>query len=475
MKIKSSFINGKNSNHDTSMEKLVVNNKYTLKGIAEVSMASSSDIEEAVESSVKAFTKFSKMASGRRYDLLAKFIQIFKSNEERLTKLIVEEAGKPISYARSEFSRCVDTLMFALEETRRVGGEVIPMDFGASTGRRSFTSKFPIGPIIAISPFNFPLNLALHKIAPALASGCSIVLKPSPYTPLSSLLLGEFAAEAGYPEGVLNIVVCSNEKSEQLVRDERFKLLSFTGSPKIGWLLKSIAGKKKVVLELGGNACAVIDETSNITEAAKKVATGAFLYSGQICISTQKVFISKNIYQEFKEALLLETSKLIAGDPTVEETVLGPIIDKDHVSRILKWISESKSNGANILCGGKVLESNSQVIEATVVEDYHSDDLLNSEEVFGPVVLLKSFTTDTECIDLVNETRFGLQAGVFTNRLDFMKMCFEEIEVGGVIINSVPGFRVDNMPYGGIKDSGLGREGIKYAMEDMTEEKILVF
>ncbi|PIK15179.1 aldehyde dehydrogenase family protein [Halobacteriovorax sp. JY17] len=473
MENQSSFINGKFSK--SSVDKLIVKDKFTLKEIAQISLATNDDVEESIVSSEKAFQKFSKYSSGQRYELLENFFQIFKSNEKKLINLIVQEAGKPISYARSEFSRCVETLRFALEETRRVGGEVVPMNFGPSTGRQAFTSKFPIGPVIAISPFNFPLNLALHKIAPALASGCTIVLKPSPYTPLTSLLLGEMAIEAGYPNGVLNIIICSNESSEVLVRDERFKLLSFTGSPKVGWYLKSIAGKKKVVLELGGNASVIVDETCNIQEVAKSIAMGAFLYAGQICISTQRVFIAENKYEEFKKCLVEETSKLVSGDPRLEETIVGPIIDRVHIERILSWLSEAKKRGASILIGGELKSESSQILTPAIIEKYQHDDLINCEEIFGPVVLIKPFSSDAEAIELVNDSRFGLQAGVFSNRLDFIKKCFLEIEVGGVIVNSIPGFRVDHMPYGGVKDSGLGREGIKYAIADMTEERLLVF
>ncbi|WP_372651669.1 aldehyde dehydrogenase family protein [Halobacteriovorax sp.] len=469
---KSSFIDGKYSS--STSEKLIVNDKFSLKEIASVSLANKGDIEDAIVSSRKAFSEYSSFSAGQRHELIEKFINIFKSNEDRLVNLIVSEAGKPLSYAKGEFSRCVDTLVLALEECRRIGGEVIPMDFGNSAGRKAFTSKFPVGPILAISPFNFPLNLALHKIAPAFAAGCSVILKPSPYTPLSSLLLAEFAKEAGFPDGLLNVVICDNELSEQLVREERIKLLSFTGSPKIGWLLKSIAGKKKVILELGGNASAVIDETCDLVQASKSVALGAFLYSGQICISTQKVFIAESIYDEFKKLLISEAEKLVCGTPNDKDTIVGPIIDKVHVDRILDWINKAKENGAKILCGGDLHEGNSHIISPTIIEDYKRDDLINSDEVFGPVVLLKPFSSDDEVIDLVNDSSFGLQAGIFTNRLDFIKKCFSRVEVGGLIINSIPGFRVDQMPYGGVKDSGLGREGIKYAIEDMTEMKLLV-
>ncbi len=472
MAIKSSYINGTFSS--STSEKLIVNDKYTLKEIASISMANKEEVESAITSSLNAFEDYSNFSAGKRYELLKKFINIFKLNEDRLVELIVAEAGKPLSYAKSEFSRCVDTLVIALEETRRIGGEVIPMDFGNSEGRNAFTGKFPVGPILALSPFNFPLNLALHKIAPAFAAGCSVILKPSPYTPLSSLLLAEFAKEAGFPDGLLNVVICSNELSEVMVRDERIKLLSFTGSPKIGWFLKNIAGKKKVVLELGGNAAVVVDETTNLEEATKSIAIGAFLYSGQICISTQKVFIAEAIYDEFKKLLVAETQKLICGNPEKVETIVGPIIDKVHVTRILDWINKAKGNGANIICGGELSTVNSHIISPTIIEKYKDDDLINSEEIFGPVVLLKSYSHDDEAINLVNDSRFGLQAGVFTNRLDFIKKCFSKIEVGGLIINSVPGFRVDQMPYGGVKDSGLGREGIKYAIDDMTETKLLI-
>lgn len=472
MKGESSYIDGQYSK--VNSEKLNVINKYTGEEICSISMADESEIKLAIESSKKSFLEYSKLSAEKRYDLLSNFLKEFLSCKDELIELLVIEAGKPISYANSEYERCVETIRFGIEEVRRIGGEVVPMDFGLSENRKAFTQKFPIGPVLAISPFNFPLNLSLHKIVPALASGCSIILKPSPYTPSSCLLLAEIAMRAGFPKGLLNVVVCDNEKSELLVRDDSMKLLSFTGSPKIGWFLKSIAGKKKVVLELGGNASVIVDSSEDLAKIAKEVAKGAFLYSGQICISTQKVFVRKSLFEEFKKLLIKEVSLLETGDPKDKETIVGPLIDKVHVSRVLSWVEESKNAGANILCGGSLCPNNSNIILPTVIENYKDEDLVNREEIFGPVVLLKEFENDSEVIELVNDSRFGLQVGVYTNRIDFMKACFCSIEVGAVIMNSVPGFRVDHMPYGGIKDSGLGREGIRYAIDDMCEEKLLV-
>jgi len=468
----SSFINGKFTN--SSDKKLDIKNKYTLETIARVGLASAHEIEEAITSSVSAFHTYSKFTSGKRYDLLSKFLDLFIAKREELITLLISEAGKPRDYAAGEFDRCVETIRFALEETRRIGGEVVPMDFSNGSGKMAMTSRFAIGPVLGISPFNFPLNLTLHKLAPALASGCSIIIKPSPYTPQCNLLLGKLVQEAGFPDGLVNIVICENKESELLVRDERIKLLSFTGSPKIGWMLKSIAGKKKVILELGGNAAVIVDETSDIDRAAKEIAIGSFLYAGQICISTQRIFVAGKVYKEFKEKLISEASKLECGDPSKSGVMVGPIIDKVHVERIGQWIEEAKQGGAKLLLDGRSADVDHNILLPTLIENYKSEDKVCFEEVFGPVAILKEFKTEREAIDLVNDSRFGLQVGVYSNKLDFIKQCFKEIEVGALIVNSIPGFRIDNMPYGGVKDSGLGREGIKYAIDDMTDERLLI-
>ncbi|OUR96870.1 hypothetical protein A9Q84_11070 [Halobacteriovorax marinus] len=472
MQIHSSFINGRYSTPNS--KKINVINKFDGRVVSKVTYCTEEDIEEAISTSKLAFEEYKNFSAGKRYDLIAKLVALLEVKKEDFATLIAQEAGKPISYARAEVLRCVSTLKFALEESRRVGGTVVPMDFSHGENRNSFTQKFPIGPIIAIAPFNFPLNLALHKIAPALACGCSIVLKPSPYTPLSSLLFAELVEQAGFPKGVLNVVLCSNEQSEYLVKHETFKMLSFTGSPKIGWMLKNIAGKKKVTLELGGNAAVIVDDSVDIKKIADDIAVGAYLYAGQICISTQRIIVEQSIYAEFKELLIGAIQNIAIGDPLDEQTIVGPLIDKEHLRRVESWVEESKNSGATILCGGRVLNEDQNLYEPTLIENHSNTDLVFCEEVFGPVATISSFKDFNEAITLVNDSKFGLQAGVFSNRLDRIKQAFNELEVGAVLVNSIPGFRIDHMPYGGVKDSGLGKEGLIYAISDMTEEKLLV-
>ena len=472
MKFQSSFIDGSFSK--SNINKIKVTNKFTNEIVSEVSLCSEEEISTAIQSSKKSFLEYRAFSSQARHDLLKNLTNKFISQKEEFITLISIEAGKPISYARSEVERCLRTLEIALEETLRVGGEFIPMDFSIAVGRNAITQKVPAGPVLAISPFNFPLNLALHKIAPALACGCSVVLKPSLYTPLVALMFAELVNESGFPKGLVNVVICSNEMSEKLVKSDDFSLLSFTGSPKIGWMLKSLAGKKKVVLELGGNAAVIIDKDSNISSVAKEVALGAFLYSGQICISTQRVLIHSNIYDEFKEAFIKESESLVCGDPSNEMTIVGPLIDSVHLNRIVEWKKLAIESGATLLSkSNKDLEQN--FLKPIILENVSKDQLIWKDEVFGPVAILKKFNSFEEAVSIVNDSKYGLQAGVFTNSFENIKKAFKDLEVGGVIINSIPGFRIDHMPYGGIKESGLGREGIKYAIDDMTYEKLMVF
>lgn len=473
MQSRTSFINGSFSKQNTN--KISVTNKYSNEVVAEVSLCCEEDISSAIASAKNAFLEYREYSSGSRHECLKNLIEKFKTKKEEFSTLISIEAGKPISYARSEFDRCLKTLEIALDESLRIGGECIPMDFSNAIGKNAITQKIPAGPVLAISPFNFPLNLALHKIAPALACGCSVVLKPSLYTPLVALKFAELVNESGFPKGILNVVVCSNELSETLVKDEAFNLLSFTGSPKIGWMLKNLAGKKKVVLELGGNAAVIIDRDSDISKVAKEVAVGAFLYSGQICISTQRILVHSEIYESFKTTFLEEVGKLVCGDPQEESTIVGPLIDSIHTKRILDWLEQATKSGATLLTKKDPCALEGNILEPIVVENVSKEQMIWKEEVFGPVAVLQKFNNFEEAISTVNDSDYGLQAGVFTNSLENTKKAFNLLEVGGVIINSIPGFRIDHMPYGGIKDSGLGREGIKYAIDDMTYEKLLVF
>lgn len=454
---------------------LKVFDKYSQKLLKTYPLASEAEVENVIVLAESAYALERKRSSGERYARLEKIIQLYQARKKEFALLISAEAGKPMGYANAEADRVLATLIWALEESRRIGGEVVPMDFNHGKGLSAITQRFAIGPVIAISPFNFPLNLAIHKIAPALACGCSIVVKPSPFAPLSVLKFEELCREAQVPQGLFQVVICDNQLAEKMVRDERFKMLSFTGSPAIGWYLKSIAGKKKVILELGGNAAVIIDETADVEKAAAQVATGAFLYSGQICISTQRVFVVESVFEDFQHKLLEKVSELKVGDPTDQTTTLGPLIDRVHLTRIQSWVDEAKTAGAKVLCGGEIIDIDKNLYAATVLTNVPRDQKVCREEAFGPIVVIEPVADFDQAIKLANDSDFGLQAGVFSNDLNRMKKAHSELEVGAVIMNGVPGFRIDHMPYGGVKDSGLGREGPRYVIEEMTEPRLLVF
>lgn len=452
-----------------------VQDKYSQELIAKVPMATSAQVERAIASSEKAFQEIGKWSAEKRRTCLEKTLQLFREKEEQFAQLIAAEAGKPISYARGEVARCAMTLQLAVDHILSFGGETINVDYGAGTGRTAFTKRFPLGPVSCISPFNFPLNLALHKVAPALAVGCPVVLKPSPFAPLSAMAFAALCEEAGYPAGAVNVFLADIPEADPMVTDDRLKLLTFTGSPQVGWYLKSRAGKKRVILELGGNAAAIVDETADLASTAKKVAIGSFLYAGQICISTQRIYVQREVFEEFSQLLATETEALQTGDPRNEKVMVGPLIDKVHLDRIADWVKSAVESGATLLSGGKVISEDNFLYAPTLLTDTNKSMKVVCEEAFGPVAVVEPVDSFEQALELVNDSSFGLQAGVFTNKVDRMKHCLEALEVGGIMINNIPGFRVDGMPYGGVKDSGLGREGIKYAMEDMTEPRLLVF
>lgn len=471
----SNYINGKwHSNGNGKF--LQVIDKYTQEEIAQVPFCSNEQMEEAIASAVTGFEELKKWSAGQRSEALEKIRVALVENEEAFAQLIAAEAGKPIGYARGEIARCVDTLKTAVSETLRFDGEMVPIDYNNGAGKVAFTRRFPIGPIAAISPFNFPLNLALHKIAPAIACGCSIVLKPAPQTPLVALAFAKLVDDLDcLPKGAMSVLVADIPEAEKLVTDERMKMLSFTGSPQIGWHLKNIIGKKKVALELGGNASVIVDDSANLQEAAKLTAIGAFLYAGQICISTQRILVHQNVFSEFKTLLIKEVEALKVGDPRDEKVMIGPIIQPVHVKRISDWVNEAVEAGAEILTGGKITDEKHGLYAPTLLTKTKKGMKVCDLEAFGPIATLESFSTFQEAIDQTNDSTFGLQAGVFTNKFNQVKQAHEELEVGGVMINNIPGFRIDSMPYGGVKDSGLGREGIKYTMEEMTEPRLLVY
>ncbi len=468
-----SFINNEWVGHSTT-NILSITNKFDQNIIANIPYADASEVQFAIANSVQAFQSFSKLSAIERHDLLLKIRDGLSSEKDKFVNLIVSEAGKPIDYARGEIERSLMILQVAAEEAMKIGGEVIPMDYGIGVGKSAFTKRFPIGPVLAISPFNFPLNLALHKIAPALASGCSVILKPSPYTPLTALAFGSLCKKAGLPPGVLNIVVCKNEEAELMLKDDRIKMLSFTGSADVGWNLKAKSGKKKVVLELGGNAAVIVDKTANLDEAARSIAFGAYNYAGQVCISVQRIFVDHSVYDSFIEKFKVATSELKIGKPSEDGVVVSSLIDRLHLEKLQIWINEAKVVGAQVVFGGEV-DLTKNMMSPVLLTNTQEDMKIVCEEAFGPIAIIEKVQYFDEVIRVINRSRYGLQAGLFTNQISQMKYAHQHLEVGALIINGIPGFRVDSMPYGGVKDSGLGREGLRYAIEEMMESRLIVY
>lgn len=458
-----------------SSKVLNVLDKYSGQLLSGINYLNGSQTEKAVVAAELGFKEFKKWSAEKRHKHLLKLISLLKERQDDFVDLIVKEAGKPISYARAEVKRCIQTLNLAAIESMNSKGEIHEMDYGAGTGRIGITKRFPIGIILCITPFNFPLNLLLHKVAPALACGCSTLVKPPPQAPLSSLAFADLIKEAGYPNGVYNVLVCDIPEAEALVKNDQIAMLSFTGSDKIGWHLKSMAAKKKVTLELGGNAAVIVDSSTDLEKAAKEISIGAFLYSGQICISTQRIIVLKDVHEEFKKHLEKEIENLVTGNPSDENTIVGPIIDNGHLHRINNWIEEARAGGANIIIGGEIISDHRNLYKPTLITEAPKDSKVVQEEIFGPVAVMEIAENFQEALIKVNDSRYGLQAGIYTDKIGHIKLAHEELEVGGIIINSVPGFRIDGMPYGGVKDSGMGREGLKYAIEDMTEPRLLVY
>ncbi len=435
--------------------------------------ATPAQYDEAVDAAVAAFAVTRRLPAYERGAILRNISAGIRARREELGRLIAMESGKPIRDALVETDRASLTFRLGAEEAERLGGEVIPLDLAASSkGRVAMTRRFPIGPVAAISPFNFPLNLAAHKLAPAIAAGCPILLKPPSKDPLTMLTVGEIVEEAGAPVGSVSILPMSRELGDRMVSDERFKLLTFTGSPAVGWPMKARAGKKKVVLELGGNAGAIVDRTANLDWAVRRITVGAFSYSGQVCISVQRLFVHDEVYDSFVEKFVAAAGALRLGDPLDPETDLGPMVDEKAARRTQAWIDEAVAEGARILLGG---HADGTFFAPTILEGAAPTSKVCAEEAFAPLVVISRVADIEDAVARVNDSRFGLQVGVFTNNLSDAMAAFNELEVGGVILNDVPTYRIDHMPYGGVKDSGLGREGLRYAVEDMTEIRILVF
>ena len=453
----------------------VILDKYQGTEIGKIPQASEEQMEAAIVAANEAFEITKKWSAGKRAEMMQKLYDKLKERKDEFINIIINEGGKPRSYATNEVDRSLTTLRLAVEEATRFGGEVVPMDWGAGEGKTAFTKRFSIGVIACITPFNFPLNLVMHKVAPALATGCTTIIKPAPQAPLSCLAFAALMEEVGYPAGVINVLVCDIPVAEKLVKDERVAKLSFTGSDKVGWYLKSICGKKKVTLELGGNASVIVDEDVDVESITDLVAKGAYLYAGQICISTQRIFVHAKVFDRFQSAFIASIQKLKVGDSQDNEVLVGPVIDKGHLNRINDWVQEAKQKGAQVILGGAVLSDQHNLYEPTLITNSNSGMKVAAEEVFGPVAVLEKANSFEEAIKMTNDSKYGLQVGVFTNSLKNFKYATEELEVGGVIMNNIPGFRIDHMPYGGVKYSGLGREGIKYAMEEMTEGRLIVY
>ncbi len=451
---------------------LEVTDKFSGEVATRAAMADGAAIDAAIAAAVDAAAAMRRMKPYERQAVLEHCVERFVERREELASALCVEAGKPIRDARGEVARLIDTFKVAAGESVRETGEVMTLEISArARGYRGMWKRVPIGPCSFISPFNFPLNLVAHKVAPALAVGCPFVLKPASLTPVGALIIGEVLAETDLPEGAFSILPCRRDAAAPFTEDPRLKLLSFTGSPQVGWDLKARAGKKKVVLELGGNAACVVDRDADLEDAVERLVVGAFYQSGQSCIGVQRILAHEEIYDELEERLVSATRELVAGDPKDEATFLGPMISEKEAERLAGWIAEAVDRGATLLCGGG---RDGAMLEATLLRDVPAELDVVCKEAFGPVAVLSRFTDFDAALAQVNDSAFGLQAGVFTRDLYKMHRAWDELEVGGVIVGDVPSWRVDNMPYGGVKDSGLGREGVRFAMDDMTEPRLLV-
>lgn len=456
----------------TTQNQLNVYNPYNKELIANTYLAGVDELHEAIEKAEKVQEELKNMPSHKKYTILMQIANALKVKREYLAKILAMEAGKPLRYALGEIDRAAQTFLVAAEESKRLPKEYLSLDWTpAGEGKQALVKYFPIGLVAGIAPFNFPLNLAVHKLAPAIAAGNPIILKPARATPLSVLELAAIISETSLPKGAVSILPMDRVSGNLLVTDNRFKLLSFTGSPSVGWRMKEQAGKKKVLLELGGNAGVIVSKSATIENAVAKCLAGSFAYSGQVCIHVQRIFVHQTIFDEFTNKLVEKTKILKQGAPELPETEISAMIDQENAERVENWVNEAVENGAKILCGGK---RQATFFEPTILTDTKPDMKVCALEIFGPVVSVEKFDVFEEAIRFINDSEYGLQAGIFTNHINEMNFAFNNLEVGGVIINDVPTFRVDHMPYGGVKNSGLGREGVKYAIQEMMEARLLV-
>jgi acyl-CoA reductase-like NAD-dependent aldehyde dehydrogenase len=452
-------------------QKLEVVNPYNDEVVGIVSKGDRPEYEKAIASAEKAFEVMRKMPAYQRAEVLQRIVDGLKTRREDLARSITLEAGKPITDSRTEVSRTINTFSIAVEEAKRIPAEIIPLDLMAGSEERiGIIRRFPLGPVLGISPFNFPLNLVAHKVAPAIASGNTIIIKPASMTPMTALILGEIVDDAGLVKGGLSVIPSSGSAADKYISDERIKKITFTGSPAVGWSIKARAAKKRVTLELGGNAGVIVHSDGDVRFASKRCAVGAFSFAGQVCISVQRVFVHEDVLDAFLEGLKEEISCLKMGDPMDETTTLAPMIEKGEADRTEAWVEEAVRDGATVVVGGRRKGS---FFEPTVLTNTKPVMKVCSNEVFAPLVVVEKYTNFKDAVNEVNDSMYGLQAGVFTSDIKRAFHAFNEIEVGGVIINDIPTYRVDHMPYGGVKESGFGREGVKYAIEEMTEMRLM--
>ena len=473
------FIDGRWEDGISSREIL---SPFSGKAVARCAQASSEQLERALAAAERAGKDFRKISRFGRARLLSLMARGIESRRAELAASMVAEAGKPLTLADGEVGRAIVTFTIAAEEAKRLGGEVVPVDVD-SAGRAyapAVSHWAPRGPVLAIAPFNFPLNLIAHKVAPALAVGASVIVKPPPQAPGAARILAEIfetaAAEASdarekIPPAALQVLSGPNDVIAKAVSDPRVAILSFTGSDKVGWMLQEKALRKKLILELGGNAAVIVEADADLARAAARCAFGGFAYAGQVCISVQRVLVRKEVAARFTELLLAETAKINSGDPARPEVLVGPLIDSAAADRVMAWIDEARRDGAKVLCGGT---RSGNVIAPTVLSGVKPTAKLACEEAFGPVVIVGEYSALDEAIASVNASRFGLQAGLFTDGAEAIRRASDELEVGGLMVNEVPTYRADNMPYGGVKDSGLGREGVRYTMEEYCERRTVV-
>ncbi len=453
-------------------DETVIRDPFDGDEVARIARGGPAQVDRAIAGAVRAAPAMAALPGYRKSEILQRIRAGIAARADELTEAIRREAGKPVRFARIEVERCLDTFADASEVARHEDGRLLNLDaFAPGEGRVGLVRRVPVGPISAITPFNFPLNLVAHKVAPAIAAGCPAVLKPASQTPTPALILGELAAEAGLPEGGLSVIPCSRAGADAFTTDERLKLMTFTGSPEVGWALRARAGHKKVVLELGGNAAAIVEPDADLDAAAAKLAMGAFYYAGQSCISVQRIFVDRAVADTFRDRLVAAVEAVPFGATADEGCVSGPLIDADNAERVARWIDEACARGGRKLAGG-AREGN--VIRPCLLEDAPTDCEVVAREAFGPVANLVAYADFEEALRRVNDSRFGLQAGVFTSDVRKLTRALSALEVGAVVHDDSPAYRVDHMPYGGVKESGLGREGTRYAVEDMTESRMLV-